>query len=95
MLEHAEWCDKLPPGHFCLEYLTRRQIPKSVYNLLLFTSKYSDFVTAINPNHGKQITNDARLVIPFYDDNDELVAVSGRALETSDQSLRYVTVRTN
>ena len=34
-------------------------------------------------------------MIPFYDENDELIAVSGRALETSDKSLRYVTVRTN
>lgn len=95
VFEHAEWCDKLPPGHFCLEYLERRQIPKSVYKCLLFTSKYCDFVTAIYPNHEKQIVNDIRLVIPFYDENDELIAVSGRALETSDKSLRYVTIRTN
>ena len=95
VFEHAEWCDKLPSGHFCLEYLKRRQIPENVYKLLLFTSKYADFVTSIYSEHGKQLTNDARLVIPFYDENDELIAVSGRALETSDKSLRYVTVRTN
>ena len=95
VFEHAEWCDKLPSGHFCLEYLERRQIPKSTYKSLLFTSKYCDFVSAIYPNHGKQIVNDARLVIPFYDENDELIAVSGRALETGDKLLRYVTVRTN
>jgi transcription elongation factor Elf1 len=95
VFEHAEWCDKLPPGHFCLEYLKRRQIPENVYKLLLFTSKYADFVTSIYSEHGKQLTNDARLVIPFYDENDELIAVSGRALETSDKSLRYVTIRTN
>ena len=95
VFEHAEWCDKLPSQHFCLEYLKRRQIPKDVYKLLLFTSKYADFVTSIYPEHGKQLINDARLVIPFYDENDDLIAVSGRALETSDNSLRYVTVRTN
>ena len=38
---------------------------------------------------------DARLVIPFYDENDELFAVSGRSLETNDKILRYVTIRTN
>ena len=95
VFEHAEWCDKLPNQHFCLEYLKRRQIPKDAYKLLLFTSKYADFVTSIYPEHGKQLINDARLVIPFYDENDDLIAVSGRALETSDNSLRYVTVRTN
>jgi len=95
IFEHAEWCDKLPFGHFCLEYLKRRKIPKDAYKLLLFTSKYADFVTSIYKDHGKQLINDARLVIPFYDENNDLIAVSGRALETSDNSLRYVTVRTN
>ena len=37
---------------------------------------------------------DARLV-SFYDENDELFAVSGRSLETNDKILRYVTIRTN
>ena len=95
VFEHAEWCDKLPSQHFCIEYLKRRQIPEDKYKLLLFTSKYADFVTSIYSEHGKQLLNDARLVIPFYDENDDLIAVSGRALETSDKSLRYVTVRTN
>lgn len=93
--EHAEWCDKLPEGHFCLEYLKRRMIPKDHYKSLLFTDKYRQFVTALVPDIDKQIVDDARLVIPFYDENDELIAVSGRALETSDRTLRYVTIRTN
>ena len=49
-------------------------------------------VTSIYKDHGKQLINDARLVIPFYDENNDLSAVSGRALETSDNSLRYVTI---
>lgn len=95
VFEHAEWVSNLPEEHFCVSYLKHRLLPKEHYNKLLFTSKYKDFVDALVPNHGKQITNDARLVIPFYDENDELIAVSGRALETGDKTLRYVTVRTN
>lgn len=95
VFDHAEWCDKLPEGHFCLEYLNKRKVPKQFYSKLLFTSKYKQFVDALVPNHGKQITDDARLIIPFYDKYNVLVAVSGRALETSDNKLRYVTVRTN
>ena len=30
VFEHAEWCDKLPSGHFCLDYLIKRQIPKQI-----------------------------------------------------------------
>lgn len=95
VFDHAEWCDKLPEGHFCLEYLKRRQIPGSKYNKLLFTQHYKQFLDALVPNHGKEIADDARLVIPFFNENNELVAVSGRALETGDKTLRYVTVRTN
>ncbi len=95
VFEHAEWCDKLPSGHYCLEYISKRQIPKEFYSKLLFTQHYKQFVDALVPNHGKQIVDDARLVIPFYDEYDDLIAVSGRALETSDKTLRYVTIRTN
>ena len=92
--EHAEWLSKLPSEHFCLEYLKHRKIDKTHYERLLFTQNYRQFVDALIPNHGKQLIDDARLVIPFYDEYDELIAVSGRALVTSDKTLRYVTIRT-
>ncbi len=95
IFEHAEWCDKLPSGHFCLEYLTKRKIPQQYHSKLLFTQHYKQFVDALVPNHGKQLIDDARLVIPFYDEYNELIAVSGRALETGDKTLRYITLRTN
>jgi transcription elongation factor Elf1 len=94
IFEHGEWLDKLPSGHFCIEYATKRQIPHKFYDKLLFTSEYERFITTLVPNHGKQLVNDARLVIPYYNEYNELIAVSGRALETSDQTLRYVTIRT-
>jgi hypothetical protein len=85
----------LPDGHFCLNYVKNRKLPENNYDKLLFTSNYKKFVDTLIPNHGKHIIDDARLVIPFYDENNELIAVSGRALETSDKTLRYVTIRTN
>lgn len=95
VFEHAEWINSLPEGHFCLEYVKNRQIPTKHYDKLLFTASYKKFCDSLMPNHGKQIVDDARLVIPFYDQYDELIAVSGRALETSDKTLRYITIRTN
>lgn len=95
IFKHAEYIDRLPSGHFCLEYLTKRKIPENFYNKLLFTSHYKNFIDEVVPNHGKEIVDDARLIIPYYDEYDELIAVSGRALETSDKTLRYVTIRTN
>jgi DNA primase len=75
--------------------LTKRQISQDKWNKLLFTQHYKKFCDILVPNHGKQILDDARLVIPFYNEYNELIAVSGRALQTSDKTLRYVTIRTN
>jgi transcription elongation factor Elf1 len=93
--EHAEWVSKLPSGHFCLTYCTNRRFLSTMIDTLLFTPNYKKFCDALVPNHGKEITADARLVIPFYDKYNTLIGVSGRALENSDYKLRYVTLRTN
>ena len=95
IFEHGEWLSNLPSGHFCLDYVIKRKIPEKYFDKLLFTSHYKQFCDTLIPNHGKQIVDDARLVIPFYDEYNDLIAVSGRALETSDKTLRYVTIRTN
>lgn len=95
VFDHAEWVNMLPSGHFCLEYVKNRKIPAEHYDKLLFTSHYKQFIDALVPDHGKQLVDDARLIIPFYDKYNQLVAVSGRALESGDKLLRYVTVRTN
>ena len=91
--EHAEWVSKLPDEHFCSLYCTNRRFLSTMRNNLLFTPNYKKFCDALFPNHGKEITADARLVIPFYDKYDTLIGVSGRSLENSDYKLRYVTLR--
>ena len=93
--EYAEWVSKLPSEHFCSLYCTNRRFLSIMTDSLLFTPNYKKFCDALVPNHGKEITADARLVIPFYDKYNALIGVSGRALENSDYKLRYVTLRTN
>lgn len=95
VFDHAEWCDKLPGGHFCQLYLTNRKIPRIAHSKLLFTQHYKKFIDALVPNHDKNLVDDARLIIPYYDEYNNLIAVSGRALENSDKTLRYITIRTN
>lgn len=95
LYENAESCDKLPEEHFCIQYLKRRKIPEKYYNILYYSNDFSKFCEEIHPNHGKIISSDKRLVIPFFDEYNELIAVSGRALEKSDDKLRYVTLRLN
>ena len=94
IFENAEWLSKLPSGHFCLVYCTNRGFLSRIADRLLFTSNYRQFIDALVPNHEKKLIDDARLIIPFYDEYNNLIAVSGRALETSDKTLRYITIRT-
>jgi hypothetical protein len=93
VFDHAEWCNMLPEEHFCVQYLSARKIPKKFWSKLLFTQNYKAFIDVLVPNHDKNLAEDARLVIPFYDEYDDLIAVTGRALETSDKTLRYITMR--
>ena len=93
--QNAERCDKLPDNHFCIQYLKNRRIPQEYYKLLYYTDNYKQFVSEVYPQVDKEITADKRLVIPFYDQYNSLIALSGRALEVSDYKLRYVTLRTN
>ena len=94
IFEHGEWLNRLAPEHFAVIYATKRCIPTRFHDKLLFTPNYKAFCASLIPNHGKDIVPDARLVIPFYNEYNELIAVSGRALVTSDRTLRYITLRT-
>jgi hypothetical protein len=93
--ENAEWCDKLPEQHFCRMYLKNRNLPEFVFAKLLFTQNYKKFVDEVYPQHEKELEEDPRVVIPFFDTYGSLIAISGRALEAKVKKLRYITLRTN
>jgi transcription elongation factor Elf1 len=95
VFEYAESVSKLPSGHFCLTYVQKRKIPEKFYDNFYFTTNYEKFIKTLIPDCDKELTKDARLIIPFYDEYNELIAVTGRALESGNKTLRYVTVRTN
>jgi len=95
VFEYAESVSKLPSGHFCLTYVQKRKIPEKFYDNFYFTTNYEKFIKTLIPGCDKELTKDARLIIPFYDEYNELIAVTGRALESGNKTLRYVTVRTN
>lgn len=93
--DNAERCDNLPDTHFCISYLKGRKIPNQYWNKLYFTANYKKFCDEVYPQHDKDITSDARLIIPFFDEWNSLSGVSGRALANADSKLRYVTIKTN
>lgn len=82
----------LPDGHYAKDYVLNRKIPAAHHGSLYYAEDFKKFVEVdmkIEKEGLKE--NDPRLVIPFYDENKNLVAFQGRALGES--KLRYITVK--
>jgi predicted RNA-binding Zn-ribbon protein involved in translation (DUF1610 family) len=82
----------LPDEHYAKQYVVNRQIPEKFYTELYFTDDFKKFVEQdLKVEKDGLIDDDPRLIIPFYDEDKNLVSVQGRALGKS--KLRYITVK--
>ena len=81
----------LPDEHYAKVYVQNRKIPESKYSNLYYAEDFKDFVESLNIEKDGLKDEDPRLVIPFYDEEKNLVAFQGRALGES--KLRYITVK--
>jgi len=86
-----ESIESLPEAHFAKNYVQSRKIPKSFHSQLYFAPDFSTFIQNLGIEKESLQKNDQRLVIPFFDENKNLVAVQGRALGES--KLRYITIK--
>jgi len=81
----------LPEDHYAKAYVVNRKIPKEFFSDLYFAEDFKKFVESLKVEKEGLIDNDPRLVIPFYDEEKNLVAFQGRALGNS--KMRYITVK--
>jgi transcription elongation factor Elf1 len=81
----------LPDEHYAKVYVHNRKIPESKYSNLYYAEDFKKFVESLNIEKDGLKDEDPRLVIPFYDEEKNLVAFQGRALGES--KLRYITVK--
>jgi hypothetical protein len=83
--------DTLPEDNEAVKFCIKRKIPLEKFHNLYFIKNIKDIVQ-LNEKYKENIkTEEPRLVLPFYNTNDELIAVTCRALRN--ESLRYVTVK--
>lgn len=76
------------------KYVLGRKIPKGCHKDLYYAEDFKKFVIGIKSDYDKElIDNDSRIVIPFRDENGELFAFQGRALNKN--PLRYITIKLN
>jgi transcription elongation factor Elf1 len=82
---------ELPETHEAFRYVISRKIPKNKYKKLYFVDDVQK-LKKFSPNYEEKIvTNEPRLVVPFFDDTDNLVGMSCRALRGEKQ--RYLVVK--
>jgi len=84
--------DSLPENHICKEYVKSRQLPKSSFSNLFYTEDFSSVAKTIDPSK-VDLLKEKRLVIPIYDENDNLIGVQGRYLGNNLKAIRYITIK--
>lgn len=89
ILEKCTKLSSLPDGHICKQYCNKRLIPTSAYDFLYFHNNFSGVFL------GKEdIKEDQRLLLPFFDKNNILLAIQGRSLNPI-SNMRYITYKIN
>ena len=87
----ASKVDCLDEHHPVQSFLRSRKIPKDKWDNLYFIDNIQKLELLSPKYKDRMIGEEGRLVIPFYNKKNELVAVTCRAL--GDERLRYLTVK--
>lgn len=83
--------DKLPEDHEAILYCKTRKIPSSQFRKLYFIPNIKD-VVQLNESYKESIrTEEPRLVLPMYDDINQLSGLICRAMRG--EALRYLTIK--
>ena len=88
-LKHVLKISELEPNHAARIYLENRLIPESKFDELFYTDDFAKVAEQVNSQTVLQ--QEARIVIPFYDDEKNIIGVQGRALDS--KALRYITIK--
>lgn len=83
--------DNLPEDNEAVQFCAKRKIPLEKYHRLYFIDNISKIDQLSSKYKERIATKEPRLVLPFYNIDGELAAVSCRALR--DEKLRYVTIK--
>lgn len=83
--------DKLPEDHEAILYCNTRKIPSSQFHKIYFIANIKD-VVQLNDSYKESIrTEEPRLVLPMYDDTNQLSGLICRAIRG--EALRYLTIK--
>jgi len=78
-------------NHPAKRYVVQRQIPTPYHAKLYYADKFKEWVNTIIPNKFEIIYDEPRLIIPFVNDNGDMIGFQGRSFK-QDDALRYITI---
>ena len=88
----------LPDNHVAKQFVELRHIPKKFYDILYYCKEFYQYMKLVDPDVKGLIGEEQRLIIPFFNKNDEVVAIQGRSLSFRDEhqarrTAKYITVK--
>lgn len=84
---------ELPDDNPCVKYVKSRLIPDKYLDYLMYTENFRAMTASFkDAEYAQKMPEDARLVIPFYNEFGELLCYQGRSLKPDDK-IRYITVK--
>ena len=86
--------DKIDDEHPAKQYLINRKIPQDYFNRLFLCNKFQAYVNKLKPGtFGKETEKyeHPRLIIPFYDVDEKVFAIQGRAF--GKEQPKYITLK--
>ena len=86
-----ESVDNLEQNHPAVQYCLSRKLPSYKLSYIYHVDDVSKIASVLPEYRDKITTNEPRLVLPFYDRENNLVGLTMRAIDNS--RLRYLTVR--
>ena len=83
--------DTLPDDNIAVQYARKRQIPESRFKELYFIDNVKNLEQLSERYRDKIVTEEPRLVLPFFDWKGQITGLTARAL--GNESLRYLTIK--
>ena len=94
VLNELEKISGLSLKHPAKKYIDGRKIPPKEHFKLFYCEKFKTFVNTLLPGKFENVdpkNDDARIIIPFLDENKNLVGFQGRSLDP-DAEIRYISI---
>tara|TARA_B110001454_G_C12698444_1_gene425514 strand:+ start:173 stop:1168 length:996 start_codon:yes stop_codon:yes gene_type:complete len=93
VLQGLSTIDSLFDAHPAKSYLRKRKIPEKYFNKLYYCTNFKEWTNKVIPNKFRSIKQDTpRLVIPFFDSDNNVIGYQGRSFDPKDQC-KYITIK--